>query len=62
MLGRRSGGGSVLKESTDRELREHFLLHPAEDFSEVDLTRIGSAGHDGSRVAEVPANRAARDG
>ena len=36
----------------DGKLGEHFLLHSAEDFGEVDLGGVGSAGHGGSRVAE----------
>lgn len=46
MLCSGSGGGSVFEEATDRELREHFLLHATEYFGEVDLAGIGSAGHD----------------
>jgi len=52
VLGRCSGGGCVLKESADGELGKHFLLHSAEDVGEVDLAGVGSARHDGSRVAE----------
>ena len=52
MFGGGSGGGSVFEEATDGELGEHFVLDSAEDFGEVDLAGIGSAGHDGSRVAE----------
>jgi hypothetical protein len=51
MLGCRSGCGSVLEETTDGELGEHFFLYSAEDLGEVDLAGVGSAGHDGSRVA-----------
>jgi len=52
MFGGCSGSRSVLKESADGKLCEHFLLHTAKDFGEVDLAGVGSAGHDGSRVAE----------
>ena len=52
MLGGGSGGGCVFEEAADGELGEHFLLNAAEDFGEVDLAGVGSAGHDGSRIAE----------
>ena len=52
MFGGCSGSRSVLKESADGKLCEHFLLHTAKDFGEVDLAGVGSAGHDGSRIAE----------
>ena len=60
MLGGCSGGGCVLKESADGELGEHFLLDAAEDVGEVDLAGVGSAGHDGLRVAEQIAGGARR--
>ena len=50
MLGGGSGGGSVFEEAADGELREHFLLDAAEDFGEVDLAGVGSAGHSPTRM------------
>ncbi len=45
MLGGVTRCRRVFEESIDGELREHFLLHAAEDFGEVDMAGIGSAGH-----------------
>jgi len=52
MFGCRSGSGRMLKKSAHGKLGEHFLLHSAEDLGEVDLTGIGSARHDGLRIAD----------
>ena len=53
----------MFEESTDGELREHFLLDAAEDFGEVDMAGVGSAGH-GTRVygrkRPMPARRSAK--
>jgi len=45
MFGGGSGGGGVLEEAADGELGEHLLLHSVENFGEVDLAGVGSAGH-----------------
>ena len=41
----RAAGRGVLKEAAEAELGEHFVLHAAENLSEVELAGIGMAGH-----------------
>jgi hypothetical protein len=45
-LGGGSGGRGVLEESTHGEIGKHLALHAGEDLGEIELARVGLAGHD----------------
>ena len=61
MFGGGSGGGGVLEGMADGELRQHFVLDAEEDSVEVELARVGCAGHEGiDQNRRGPAGRVGR--